>query len=428
MPGNGEHGRPGPRPTGNPLLRWFTGGVLPRTFAALHHRNFRLFWFGSFLSLIGTWMQNIARGWLVLELTNSPFLVGLESTIAWLPAWIVSLPAGVLADRFSKRKLMIASQSVLAVLAMVLALLTLTGVINIYHILIISGLTGCFVAMNAPVRQSLMPELVGRKDLLNAIALGGAAFNGARVIGPTIAGLALGAIGAGGCFAVNSVSFLALIVALAFIRLPERTVPDDGESAWQRLLNGVRFVARHRDIRVLMLMAAVYAAFGVIYLPLMPVFARDVFQAGPGGYGIMMSAVGLGALTGLLTIASISRTRHRGRILMAGTVGLASLLIVYSLLRNFAAGVALLLMMGFSQSMVGSLTNTIIQTLAPDEVRGRVMSIFTMSFLGMFPLGSLLAGAVAEKWGAPASTMLGGCVILLSLLLVNLLRPQIRRL
>ncbi len=419
-------GRPGP--VANPLIRWFLVGVVPRTFAALHYRNFRLFWVGSFLSLIGTWMQNIARGWLVLELTNSPFLVGLESTIAWLPAWIVSLPAGVLADHFNKRNLMIAGQSVLAVLALVLAVLTFTGAINIYYILVISGLTGFVVAMNAPIRQSLMPALVDRKDLLNAIALGGAAFNGARIIGPSIAGMALAAIGAGGCFAINSASFLFLIVALAFIRLDPVPKPDGSESAWQRLVAGVRFVARSKDIRVLMLMAGVYASFGIVYLPLMPVFARDVFRAGPGGYGVMMAAVGVGALTGLLTIASIARTRHRGLILMGGSAALAVLLVCYSLLRSFPAAIVALILMGFAQSSVGSLTNTLIQTLVPDEVRGRVMSIFTMSFLGMFPLGSLLAGAVAQRWGAPASTILGGCVILASLATVNLLRPQIRRL
>ena len=417
-----------PRPADNPLVRFFTGGVLPHTFAALRHRNYRLFWFGSLVSLTGTLMQNIARGWLVLELTNSPFLVGLESTVAWLPAWIVSLPAGVLADHYNKRTLMIIGQSVLAILAAVLAILTLSGAVNIYHIMVISGLTGCVVAFNAPVRQSMMPELVGKKDLLNAIALGGVVFNGARIIGPSIAGFALGLIGAGGCFAVNSVSFLAIIIALAFVRLEPVRRPAVSESMWHRIMIGLRFVKSHKDIRALMLMAGTFAAFGVIYLPLMPVFARDVFGAGPDGYGIMMAAVGAGALTGMLTIATISRTRHRGRILMSGALGLGLLLLVYSRLHSFTAAVVVLVGMGFAQSMVGSLANTLIQTLAPDHMRGRVMSVFTMSFLGMFPLGSLLAGAVAQKCGAPAATTVGGCAILLGVVLVNLLRPQIRRL
>jgi MFS family permease len=416
------------RPFDNPLFRWFFSGVVPRTFAALHHPNYRLFWFGSMVSLVGTWMQNIARGWLILELSNSPFLVGLESTVAWLPAWLVSLPAGVLADRFNKRNLMIVSQSILAVLAMVLAILTLSGMVNIYHILVVSALTGFVVAADAPVRHSIMPELVGKKDLLNAIALNGVVFNGARIIGPSIAGLVLGIIGAGGCFAINSVSFLAIIIALSFVKLQPVDRPKETEGVWLRIANGLRFVKGHGDIRVLMVMAAVYASFGICYMPMMPVFARDVFHAGPGGYGIMMAGLGVGAVGGLLTIATLGRTRHKGRILVLGTLGLGLLLLAYSLVRNFHAALALLVGMGFSQSMVMSLTNTLIQTVCPDHMRGRVMSIFTMSFLGMFPLGSLLAGAVAQKWGAPAATLLGGCVVLVSLLVVNLAQPHIRRL
>ncbi len=415
-------------PVQNPLVRLFTGGILPRTFAAFHHRNYRLFWYGNAVSLVGTWMQNIARGWLVLELTNSPFLVGLETTIAWLPAWLVSLPAGVLADRLNKRSILIVGQSILAVLAMVLAVLTLTGAVNIYHILIISGLTGFVVAVNAPVRHSIIPELVGKKDLLNGIALSAAVWNAARIIGPSIAGVALGVIGAGGCFAINSVSFLAIIIALSFIRLKPAALRATSRSVWQEILVGLKFVKGHKDIRILMLMAAVLSSFGLTYLPLMPVFARDVFHAGPRGYGIMMAAVGVGALTGLLTIATVSRTRHRGRILVAGTLALAVLLLVYSLTRNLVAGMVVLAGMGFSQSTVASLTNTMIQTLAPDHVRGRVMSIFTLCFLGMYPLGSLVAGAIAQRFGAPASTLFGGCGILLGLVLVNLLRPQVRRL
>jgi len=427
--GNGPVSGPGwLRPFDNPLFRWFFSGVVPRTFAALHHRNYRLFWFGSMVSLIGTWMQNIARGWLILELSNSPFLVGLESTVAWLPAWLVSLPAGVLADHFNKRNLMIIGQAVLAVLAAVLAVLTLSGVVTIAHILIISALTGFVVAANAPVRQSIMPELVGKKDLLNAIALSGVVFNGARIIGPSIAGLVLGIIGAGGCFAINSISFLAIIIALFFVRLQPVDGPKETESVWKRIAAGLRFVKGHGDIRVLMLMAAVYASFGICYMPMMPVFARDVFRAGPGGYGIMMAAIGVGAVGGLLTIATLGRTRYKGRILVLGTLALGSLLLAYSLVRSFHVAIALLVGMGFSQSMVMSLSNTLIQTLCPDKVRGRVMSIFTMSFLGMFPLGSLLAGTVAQKWGAPAATLLGGCVVLLGLVVVNLVQPHIRRL
>lgn len=414
--------------SGSPLVRFFTGGILPRTFAALRSRNFRLYWFGNSVSLIGTWMQNVARGWLVLQLTNSPLLVGLETSITWLPALFISLPAGVIADRYNKRNLMVIAQALLAALALALAILYWTGVIRIGHILIISALTGIIAAASSPVRLAIVPELVGRKNVLNAVALNSAVFNAARIIGPSIAGVALGVIGAGGCFAINSASFLAIIVALAFVRIEHAPPAPTGESIWRRIGAGLRYVGRHRDIRVLMVMIAVFSSFGIVYLPLMPVFARDVFGAGTGGYGVMMASLGVGALTGVLVLATISRTRHRGRILVAGTALLGLLLVVYGLVRDFRTGLLVLAALGFCQSSVASLTNSIIQELAPDEFRGRVMSVFALSFNGIYPFGSFLAGAIAQRFGAPVSALVGGCVVLASLVVVNLVHPAIRRL
>ncbi|MFO7674907.1 MAG: MFS transporter [bacterium] len=414
--------------SGNPLLRFFTGGLLPRTFAALRTRNFRLYWFGNAVSLTGTWMQNVARGWLVLQLTNSPFLVGLETSITWLPALLISLPAGVLADRVNKRNLLIVTQALLAVLALALAILYWTGVIRIGHILVISALAGTVAAVESPVRLAIVPELVGRGRVLNAIALNSAIFNAARIIGPSIAGVALGAIGAGGCFAVNSASFLAIIVALGFVRLDHVPPVPTGETVWQRIVAGLRYVGGHPDIRVLMVMIAVFSSFGIVYLPLMPVFARDVFGAGPGGYGVMMASLGVGALAGVLVLATISHTRHRGRILVAGTALLGLLLIVFGLVRDFRTGTLVLVALGFCQSSVASLTNSIIQELAPDAYRGRVMSVFALSFNGVYPLGSFLAGAIAQRFGAPVSALVGGCVVLVSLVVVNLVHPALRRL
>lgn len=414
--------------SGNPLLRFFTGGILPRTFAALHVRNYRLYWFGNAVSLIGTWMQNVARGWLVLELTNSPFLVGIETSITWLPALFISLPAGVIADRYNKRNLMVITQALLAVLALLLAILYWTGVIRIGHILVISALTGVIVAFNSPVRLAIVSELVSRDLVLNAVALNSAVFNAARIVGPSIAGVVLGTIGAGGCFAINSVSFLGIIFALAFVRLEHVRPEPTGESVWQRILGGLRFVGRHRDIRVLMVMIAVFSSFGIVYLPLMPVFARDVFGAGPGGYGVMMASLGVGALAGVLVLATISRTRHRGRILVVGTTLLGLLLILFGLVRDFRTGTLVLVALGFCQSSVASLTNSIIQELAPDEYRGRVMSVFALSFNGIYPFGSFLAGAIAQRFGASVSALVGGCVVLASLAVVNLIHPAVRRL
>jgi MFS family permease len=400
----------------------------PDTFAAFRHRNYRIYWFGAFFSLIGTWMQNIASGWLVLQLTNSPFYVGLNSTVTWLPAWFVSLPAGVLADHFNKRNLMIVTQSILAVLALVLAVLTWTGAVNITHILILAALSGLVVTVNSPVVQSLVPELVGRRDVLNAIALNSTMFNSARIVGPAVAGMLIGVVGAGGCFGINSASFLAIIVALAFIRLPPRTRPAGGESVWHRMAIGLRVVRDHADIRTLIVLIAVFSSVGILYLPLMPVFARDVLRSGAGGYGLMMTAIGVGAVLGGLTLATFSRTARPGQVLTWGTVALGLLEVGFSFARTLPVALALLVLIGFCQTSIASLGNTLIQTLAPDETRGRVMSVYTLAFNGMFPVGSFIGGAIAQKAGAPAATFVGGCAVIVSIGLVTLLRPQLRRL
>ena len=405
-----------------------TGSTLPPTFAAFAHRNYRLYWFGNLASLIGTWMQNIATGWLVLTLTNSPFFVGLNSTLAWLPAWIVSLPAGAMADRFDKRKLMIGTQSVLAVFALALAVLYWTGVLTIYHVLVISCLSGFAATLNAPIAQSLIPDLVERKNVLNAVALNSAMFNSARIIGPSIAGILIGTIGPGGCFGINSASFLAIIVALWLIRLPPPKPHGSEESVGQRIMTGLRFVMGHKEIRTLVIMMAVFSSFGIVYLPLMPVFARDVFHSGARGYGVMMTCIGIGAVVGGLTLATVSRTRHKGRILVFGTLSLGILIIVFSFIRDFRLALPVIVLIGFCQTSIASLTNTLVQTLAPDHIRGRALSVYMLAFNGMFPVGSFVGGAIAQRFGAPAATLVGGCAVLVSLAAVSVLAPSVRRL
>jgi len=405
-----------------------TGSALPPTFAAFEHRNFRLYWFGNLASLIGTWIQNIATGWLVLTLTNSPFFVGLNSTLAWLPAWIVSLPAGAMADRFNKRKLMIGTQTVLALFALVLAVLYWTHVLTIYHVLVISCLSGFAATLNGPIAQSLVPDLVGRKNVLNAIALNNAMFNSARIIGPAIAGVLLGTIGAGGCFGINSASFLAIIGALWVIRLPRPEPHGQGESVWQQILTGLRFVKGHRDIRAIIVLTAVFSSFGMMYLPLMPVFARDVFHSGAREYGVMMTCVGVGAVVGGLTLATMSKTRHKGVILILGTLGIGLLSIALSFVRDVRLALPLIALIGFCQTSITSLMNTLIQTLAPEHIRGRALSVYMLAFNGMFPLGCLLGGTIAQRFGAPAATLVGGCAVLVSLAAVSVFAPQVRKL
>lgn len=405
-----------------------SGVALPATFAAFEHRNYRLYWFGNLGSLIGTWIQNIATGWLVLQLTNSPFFVGLNSAVMWLPAWIVSLPAGAMADRFNKRNLMVWTQSVLAVFALALAVLYWAHVLTIYHVLVISCLSGFVVTLNGPIAQSLIPELVGHKNVMNAIALNSTMFNSARIIGPAIAGVLLGTIGPGGCFGINSASFLAIIGALWLIRLPLPQPHRSEESVGQRIMAGLRFVKGHRDIRTLIIMTAVFSSFGIVYLPLMPIFARDVFHAGARGYGIMMTCIGVGAVVGGLTLATISKTRHKGLILVFGTLCMGVTIIAFSFVRNFHLALLVIVAIGFFQTSIASLTNTLVQTLAPDHIRGRTLSVYMLAFNGMFPVGSFVGGSIAERFGAPAATLVGGCAVLVSLAVVSVLWPQVRKL
>ncbi len=380
------------------------------------------------VSFTGTWMQNIAKSWLVLSVTNSAFFVGLDTTLSWLPVWLVSLPAGVLADRFNKRNLMILTQSALAFFALILAILTWMRVITIYHILTISFLAGIFVALNAPVAQTLIPELVERQDVLNAIALNSSMFNTARMIGPAIAGSLLAFSGPAPIFAINAASFLAIIIALAFIQLKKSANGNTNiEPIRTQLLSGLRFVGSHPDIRILLIMVGVFSSFGIAYIPLMPVIARDVLHQGAHGYGLMMTALGAGAVTGGLTLASLSKTRHRGKILLAGTLGLGLLVILFSLCRSYQMALLLLVFIGFCQTSIAALSNTLIQTLSPDYIRGRAMSVFSLFFNGMFPVGSLIAGSIAQAKGACFALLISGIVILISFVAVNLLRPQLRR-
>ncbi|MCR4423855.1 MAG: MFS transporter [candidate division WOR-3 bacterium] len=401
---------------------------LPATFAAFKHRNFRLYWLGNMVSFIGTWMQNTAKGWLVLSITNSPFFVGLDSTLSWLAVWFVSLPAGVLADRFNKRNLMIVTQSALALFALLLTLLTWFRIITITHILLISGFAGIFVALNAPVAQTLVPDLVERKDVLNAIALNSSMFNLARMIGPALAGSILTFSGPAVCFGLNALSFLAIIIALLFIKINTPPPPQSNEPFLRRVGFGLKFVKSHPDIRLLMIMTGIFSSFGICYIPLMPVIARDVLHLGARGYGFLMSALGAGALTGGLTLATLSRTRHRGKILITGTCLLGILLLALSFVRNTNIALTLFVFIGFCQTSVAALTNTLIQTLSPDYVRGRAMSVFNIFFNGMFPVGSLIAGTLAQTKGAPFALFISGVVVLITLFTATAIRPQLHRL
>jgi MFS family permease len=395
-------------------------------FRSLRHRDFAFFWTGNFLSNIGTWMQNLALGWLVLEITNSPFLLGLNGFLGSAPSLVFSLPGGAIADRLNRRNLMIITQTIMMVLALVLAVLTSFRIVRIQEILIISLLTGLASALNNPAYQAIVPDLVKREDLTNAVALNSAQFNMSRTIGPTLAGLTLGSLGAAGCFYLNTVSFLALIIALLAIRIPTRPVVEDA-SIWRTMVEGVRFVGRNQMIVLLLSVPAMLSWLGLPFVVLMPVFARDLLQVGPSGLGYLMAGAGIGAVVSALTLAAQAHVKRRRQFIFgcAGTFSLG--LILLAVMTSFWWSFLLLIILGGTMVGALSLTNSTLQVTSPPEYRGRIMSMYNLAVIGISPLGSLQAGAVAEVWGVRTALAVGGAICLAYFLILLIALSRTRR-
>lgn len=395
-------------------------------FRSLRHRDFALFWTGNFLSNIGTWMQNLALGWLILVTTNSAFLLGLNGFLGSAPSLFFSVPGGAIADRLNRRKLMIYTQTSMMLLALTLAVLTSFRMIRIGEILLISFLTGLATALNAPAYQALVPDLVEREDLVNAIALNSAQFNMSRAIGPTLAGFALGSLGAAGCFYLNSISFLALIIALLIIVVPRRPVAE-GPSFWEAMIEGLRFVGRNRLLIVLLSVPSFLSLLGLPFVVLMPVLARDLLHVGASGLGYLMAGAGLGAVISALTLAAQSSARPKGRFIL-GSAALFSLALIF-LARAHSFWGAFVVLVILGATMVGALalTNTALQISSPPELRGRIMSLYNLTVLGLAPLGSLQAGAVAEKLGTRFALAFGGTVCLIYFLTLLVFLPRLRQ-
>jgi MFS family permease len=380
-------------------------------FRSLRHRDFAYFWTGNFLSNIGTWMQNLALGWLVLEITNSPFLLGLNGFLGTAPSLVFSLPGGAIADRLNRRNLMIVTQTIMMVLALILAVLTSFRIVRIREILIISFLTGLASALNNPAYQAIVPDLVTREDLTNAIALNSAQFNMSRAIGPMLAGLTLGSLGAAGCFYLNTVSFLALIIALLAIRIPTRAVAEGG-SIWATMVEGIRFVSRNRMIVLLLSVPAMLSWLGLPFVVLMPVFARDLIHVGPAGLGYLMAGAGIGAVVSALTLASQAHIKRRRQFILGCAATFSLGLILLARMTAFWWSFLLLIILGGTMVGALALTNSTLQAISPPEYRGRIMSMYNLAVIGISPLGSLQAGAVAEAWGVRTALALGGAVCL----------------
>ncbi|MGE5581707.1 MAG: MFS transporter [Bacillota bacterium] len=391
--------------------------TLQQTFAALKHRNFRLFWTGQAVSLIGTWMQNVAQSWLVLELTKSAFWLGVVSALQFLPMLVFSLFAGTLVDRLPKQKMLIFTQTFSAILAFTLALDVQFHTVVLWHVLVIATLLGMTNTLDMPTRQAFMIELVGKQDLMNAIILNSSIFNAARILGPSVAGFVIAKLGMGLCFYLNAFSFIPVIggiIMIRFVNRPSIISPQERPGVLPEIKEGLRYVYRTPVIFAAVLLMAVINIFALNFNVLIPLYARNVFKIGAQGFGLLMAANGIGAVVGSIILAagSYRRTPKVGTLVVA-----SSALCVFELLlvpvKSHLLAYLLLSLVGFSMIAYTTTTNSLIQVHSPDNLRGRVMSIYTLVFSGFTPFGSFLSGWAANLWGAPPAMGLGAIISLL---------------
>jgi MFS family permease len=397
----------------------------PALLPAFRHRNFRLFYGGFVVSLLGGWMQRVAFSWLVLDMTDSAFYVGLVDAVSMLPILVFTLYAGVLADRFSKRNVVVVTQSAAMALTLILTFLVFAGLIELWHLIVLAVLIGLTHAFDIPARHALMVDLVGKDDLTNAIALNSSAFNATRVVGPAIAGVIIGAVGVGLCFLLNGVTYLAVIAALVVMKLPKFQASSARTSAWKDIREGFRYITDDVRSRTMVANIAVLSVFGLPAFVLMPLMARDVLGQGAESYGWMMSAVGLGALAGALGLAVFGHQLPRGRLLSWAAAAFGVLIVLFAASRSLVLTLAILVLLGFAMIIMTALTNTLLQTIAPDELRGRVVSFYAWAFLGLGPFGALQAGSVAERLGTPWALAIGGSVCFGAAVLMLLRSPSL---
>src|SRR5947208_2416406 len=393
------------------------GGITWRhTFRVLRHRNYRLFFWGQLVSLIGTWMQQTAMSWFVYEITNSKFLLGVVSAVGSAPMMLSSVWGGTLADLYPKRSILVGTQSAQMVCAFLLATGAWLGFATPSFIIIVAALNGLAMGFDMPARQAFTVEMTNREDLLNAISLNSSIVNGARIIGPSVAGLLIGALGVAMCFFLNGVTFIAVIAGLLMMRLPRFERSAHAVSAGEHAWNGIVYSIKHQRVRTILLLFLAVGVFGWSYTVLMPAFARDVLNRGANGYGILMSASGTGAFIGALVVATYGHLFTPRRLALGGVWLFSIALFAFSLSRNFYLSLVFLLFAGFGMLLFFSSSNTVLQTIVPDEMRGRVMGVWSLVFGAMIPLGSLEAGAVAHWLGTPFALALGAIICALSAL------------
>ncbi|HJR06733.1 MAG TPA: MFS transporter [Pyrinomonadaceae bacterium] len=404
---------------------------VPSALRALGHKNYRLFYGGQLISLTGTWMQIVAQSWLVYRLTGSAATLGFVAFAGQIPGFVLAPFGGALADSFSRHRILITTQTCAMLLAFALAVLTLTGTVAVWHVYVLGALLGVVNAFDIPTRQAFVADLVGRDDLVNAIALNSSMINGARLVGPALAGALVATIGEGWCFFVNALSYVAVITGLLLMRVEKRErsalEQQQRRSPSRRVVEGFSFVGRTGPIRALIILLGLVSLMGMPYTVLMPVFADRIFGVGAGGLGMLLGAAGVGALLAALLLVARRGVRGMGRWVAFSSTGFGIGLILFSQMHVFWLAVGVLVFVGFSMIMQISSSNTLVQAMVPNELRGRVMAVYSMMFMGMAPIGALAAGWLAERVGADNTVALGGLGCILSALVFTLRLPALRR-
>ena len=398
-----------------------------RTFAALRHRNYRLFFVGQLISLCGTWMQGVAQPWFVYEMTQSKLKLAIVSVVSSLPVLALSFLSGVAADRYPKRTILFFTQACLMTSALLFWALIVTGHISYPLICALALLSGTAMAFDIPVRQSFVIEMVGKEDLMNAITLNSSMFNLSRVIGPSIAGVVITSVGIANCFLLNGLSFIAVIVAIYMMNVPARVANGLSDSLWENIRAGIEYARRQPVIRTTLILSVFASAFGASYMVLLPVFAKDVFHAGPRAQAFLMAASGGGAVVGALGLASLGDVRRKGILLLCGAVVFAVAIGTFGCSQWMAMSLVCLVIAGASMTTYRSLCNTLCQTTVPDDMRGRVMALFTLAFAGVSPVGNFQAGLVAQYISVHVAVVLGAAIVGLSALIVLLTVPEMRK-
>jgi MFS family permease len=400
---------------------------LQETFASLKHYNYRLWFFGQAISLMGTWMQSTAQGYLVYQLTSSTAYLGLVAFVGGVATWLFTLFGGVVADRISRRNLMVITQTTMLVLAFILGGLTFANIVRPWHVLILAFLLGVANAFDAPARVSFVMEMVPREDMTNAIALNSTMFNIATVVGPSVAGLTYAAFGPAWCFILNGLSFVAVIVALLLMHIKLEVQASPRPNALAEIGEGLHYVFTNRLVLSLNASVGLVAMFGFGLLSLLPAWAKDVLHGNEVTNGLLVSARGFGALISALMLASLTRHRLRGKLWMVGFLVAPAAMFLFAWVRWLPLSLAILAVIGWGMMMMTNNSNAMIQSRVPDNLRGRVMGVYTLVFNGFIPIGALLAGGIAQKLGSPVTVILCAGVLMIFVLATWIFLPEIRQ-